>query len=79
RRELPLLQRRLAESEASCEVYREERKTLSANLKEAEDRLKTVSEERDSAVQRADEQKVLIGELEGKLGRLQVTGVIEDG
>ncbi|PNX69319.1 hypothetical protein L195_g064378, partial [Trifolium pratense] len=51
----------------------------SANLKEAEDRLKTVSEERDSAVQKADEQKVLIGELEGKLERLQVTGVVEDG
>ncbi|CAJ2653631.1 unnamed protein product [Trifolium pratense] len=78
RKEMPLLQRRLAESEASCEVFREERKTLSANLKEAEDRLKTVSEERDSAVQKADEQKVLIGELEGKLERLQVTGVVED-
>ncbi|XP_045819213.1 uncharacterized protein LOC123912700 [Trifolium pratense] len=78
RKELPLLQRRLAESEASCEVFREERKTLSANLKEAEDRLKTVSEERDSAVQKADEQKVLIGELEGKLERLQVTRVVED-
>ncbi|PNX64599.1 hypothetical protein L195_g062195, partial [Trifolium pratense] len=34
RKELPLLQRRLAESEASCMVFREERKTLSANLKE---------------------------------------------
>ncbi|CAJ2645636.1 unnamed protein product [Trifolium pratense] len=79
RRELPLLKRWLAESEASCEVYREEHKTISANLKEAEDRLKTVSEERDSAVQKADEQNVLIGELEGKLERLQVTGVIEDG
>ncbi|CAJ2639039.1 unnamed protein product [Trifolium pratense] len=78
RKELPLLQRRLAESEASCMVFREERKTLSANLKEAEDRLKTVSEERDSAVQKVDEQKGLIGELEGKLERLQVTGVVED-
>ncbi|CAJ2677122.1 unnamed protein product [Trifolium pratense] len=78
RKELPSLQRRLAESEASCEVFREERKTLSANLKEAEDRLKTVSEERDSAVQKVDEQKGLISELEGKLERLQVTGVVED-
>ncbi|CAJ2653383.1 unnamed protein product [Trifolium pratense] len=78
RKELPSLQRRLAESEASCEVFREERKTLSANLKEAEDRLKTVSEERDSAVQKVDEQKGLIGELEGKLERLQVTGIVED-
>ncbi|CAJ2640236.1 unnamed protein product [Trifolium pratense] len=78
RKELPLLQRRLAESEASCEVFREERKTLSANLKEAEDRLETVSEERDSAVQKVEEQKNLIGELEGKLERLQVTGVVED-
>ncbi|CAJ2633239.1 unnamed protein product [Trifolium pratense] len=78
RKELPLLQRKLAESEASCMVFREERKTLSANLKEAEDRLKTVSEERDSAVQKVDEQKGLIDELEGKLERLQVTGVVED-
>ncbi|CAJ2637853.1 unnamed protein product [Trifolium pratense] len=78
RKELPLLQRRLAESEASCEVFREERKTLSANLKEAEDRLKTVSEERDSAVQKVEEQKTMIGELTGKLESLQVTGVVED-
>ncbi|PNX62193.1 hypothetical protein L195_g052846, partial [Trifolium pratense] len=78
RKELPLLQRRLAESEASCEGYREERKTLSTNLKEAEDRLKTVSGERDGAVQKVDELKVLIGELEGKLERLQVTGVVEE-
>ncbi|PNX91328.1 hypothetical protein L195_g047458, partial [Trifolium pratense] len=79
RKELPLLKRRLAESEASCEGYREERKTLSTNLKEAEDRLKTVSEERDGAVQKVEEQKVLIGELEGKLARLQVTGIVEGG
>ncbi|PNX68967.1 hypothetical protein L195_g064224, partial [Trifolium pratense] len=50
--------------------------TISANLKEAEDRLKTVSEERDGAVQKVDEQKTLIGELEEKLGRLQVTGLL---
>ncbi|CAJ2651308.1 unnamed protein product [Trifolium pratense] len=78
RKELPLLKRRLAESEASCEGYREERKTISANLKEAEDRLRTVSEERDNVVQRVDEQKTLIGELEGKLARLQVSGVVEE-
>ncbi|PNX60117.1 hypothetical protein L195_g051762, partial [Trifolium pratense] len=51
----------------------------SARLKEAEDRLKTVSEERDGAVQKVEEQKVMIGELEGKLSRLQVTGVVEEG
>ncbi|PNX68535.1 hypothetical protein L195_g064023, partial [Trifolium pratense] len=51
RKGLQGLERRLAESEASCERYREEHKTLSSNLKEAEDRLKTLSEERDDILQ----------------------------
>ncbi|PNX68084.1 hypothetical protein L195_g055976, partial [Trifolium pratense] len=79
RKELLVLERRLAESEASCKGYREEHKTLSTNLKEAEDRLKTVSEERDGAFQQVEKQKATIKELEGKLVELQATGVVEEG
>ncbi|CAJ2651901.1 unnamed protein product [Trifolium pratense] len=78
RKELSVLERKLAKSEASCEGYREEHKTLSANLKESEDRLKTLSDERDGILQQVEELKAKVNELEGKLAGQQATEVVEE-
>ncbi|CAJ2644668.1 unnamed protein product [Trifolium pratense] len=72
------VERRLAESEASCERYREEHKTLSSNLKETEDRLKTLSEEKDGIQIEVEGLKAKINELEEKLVCQQASGMIEE-
>ncbi|PNX87294.1 hypothetical protein L195_g043381, partial [Trifolium pratense] len=66
RHELHLLGKKLQESEASCEGYREQHKTLASNLEEAEEKMKVLVEERDGALKEVEEIKAKINELEGK-------------
>ncbi|MCI50022.1 hypothetical protein A2U01_0071266, partial [Trifolium medium] len=54
-------------SEASCEGYREQHKTLVSNLKKAEEKTTTLAEERDGALKKVEELKAKIVELKGKL------------
>ncbi|MCI67481.1 hypothetical protein A2U01_0088740, partial [Trifolium medium] len=55
RRELQVLGKKLEESEASCVGYREQHKTLSADLKNAEEKIITLAEERDGALKEVEE------------------------
>ncbi|MCI86245.1 hypothetical protein A2U01_0107525, partial [Trifolium medium] len=47
--------------------YREQHKTLAADLKKAEEKISTLAEERDGALKEVKELKAKIVELEGKL------------
>ncbi|MCI63680.1 hypothetical protein A2U01_0084937, partial [Trifolium medium] len=62
-----MLGKKLEESEASCEGYREQHKTLAADLKKAEDKIMTLAEERYGALKEVEGLKAKIVELEGKL------------
>ncbi|MCI85609.1 hypothetical protein A2U01_0106888, partial [Trifolium medium] len=55
------------ESEASCEGYREQHKTLASNLEKAEEKMTTLAEERYGALKEVEELKAKIVEMEGKL------------
>ncbi|MCI63618.1 hypothetical protein A2U01_0084875, partial [Trifolium medium] len=57
RRELQVLGKKLEESKASCEGYREQHKTLAADLQKAEEKLMTLAEERDGALKEVEELK----------------------
>ncbi|MCH80612.1 hypothetical protein A2U01_0001382 [Trifolium medium] len=55
RQQLTLLEKKLSESEVSCEAYREQHKTLSSDLQKAEDKIKMLDEEWDAALQEVKE------------------------
>ncbi|PNX92631.1 hypothetical protein L195_g015771 [Trifolium pratense] len=79
RKELQVLEKKLADSEASCEGYREEHKTLRSNLKEAEDKVKALVEEKESISKEVEDLKAKIKDLEGRLEGCQGAGLIEEG
>ncbi|PNX65618.1 hypothetical protein L195_g062691, partial [Trifolium pratense] len=78
RRELDLLGKKLHESEASCEGYREQHKTLASNLEGAEEKMKVLVGERDDALREVEELRAKITELEGKLQESTGAAVIEE-
>ncbi|MCI49934.1 hypothetical protein A2U01_0071178, partial [Trifolium medium] len=64
---MQVLGKKLEESEASCEGYREQHRTLAYDLKKAEEKMTILAEERDSALKDVEGLKAKIVELEGKL------------
>ncbi|MCI36208.1 hypothetical protein A2U01_0057430, partial [Trifolium medium] len=76
--ELQVLGKKLEESEASCEGYREQHKILATDLKKAEEKMATLAEERDGALKQVEELKAKIVELEGKLQESAGAAVVGD-
>ncbi|PNX83336.1 hypothetical protein L195_g039377, partial [Trifolium pratense] len=66
------------ESEASCEGYREQHKALSNSLKEADEKMKVLTGERDDALKEVEELKAKISELEIRLSSSSGAAVIEE-